>query len=74
MNGPQTETDRLNARELAAYYERLAADLWRTRLDAGGEVNMVHAESVAYLRRKTGWSGPIASAALDAELRSRGEA
>lgn len=48
-----------------------AVALCRERMAEGADVSTATAQGAAYLRRKTGWSAPLALGALDAAMRDR---
>jgi hypothetical protein len=69
MNAKLTETDAINRAEAVASSQstapRLALFFYRDRLAEGYPGTCAYAMALAYLRRKTGLSIPLAQAALD---------
>ena len=67
------ETDQRNASEIASSSQstapRLALWFYRDRLAEGYNATCAYAMAIAYLRRKTGLSIPLAMASLDEVLR-----
>lgn len=64
----ELETDRKNLAEINAFYIAMAVKTYKLRQDEGYDVNHATAQAVAYLRRKTGWSAPIALGAFESAL------
>ena len=63
------DTDRINAEEIAAASQdtapRLALWFYRDRLAEGYNRDCARCQAIAYLRRKTGLSWPLAASAFD---------
>lgn len=64
-------TDIINLCEINQHYVRQACVFYQERLDLGYKAEPARAQALAYLRRKTQWSEPIAAGALDYELTER---
>lgn len=67
------ETDAANLAEYQAFCTLRAALLYRDRRRDGVPHCAAYAQAIAYLRRKTLWSAPLASAALSSTLETTHE-
>lgn len=59
-------TDSLNLAEICAYHVRSSRDYFARLVAQGHAAPHARAQALAYLRRKTTWTEPLAAGAFDA--------